>query len=60
MNTSSIEQLLTRWKQEDMTAEQAVGHLLQHVALLYERLRTLEQRERREREATADSGKQEA
>jgi hypothetical protein len=57
MSTYSIEQLLTRWKQEDMTAEQAVGHLLQHVALLCERLRTLEKRE--QRKGTADSGKAE-
>jgi hypothetical protein len=55
MSTYSIEQLLTRWKQEDMTAEQAVGHLLQHVALLYERLRMLEKRERDK--GRADSGK---
>jgi hypothetical protein len=48
MNTSSVEHLLTLWKQEAITAEQAIGHLLQHIALLYERLRTLEKREKAE------------
>jgi hypothetical protein len=46
MSTYSVEQLLKVWKQEDMTAEQAVGHLLQHLALVYERLRALERGER--------------
>jgi hypothetical protein len=44
MSTYSVEQLLTIWKQENMTAEQAVGHLLQHLALVYERVRVLERR----------------
>jgi len=48
MNTYSVEHLLTLWKQEAITAEQAIGHLLQHIALLYERLRTLEKREKAE------------
>jgi hypothetical protein len=42
MSTYSVEQLLLIWRQEDMTAEQAVGHLLQHLVLVYERLRVLE------------------
>jgi hypothetical protein len=48
VSTYSVEQLLTIWKQDNMTAEQAVGHLLQHLALVYERLRTLEKREYKE------------
>ena len=44
MSTYSIEQLLTIWKQDNMTAEQAVGHLLQHLAMVYERLGVLEKR----------------
>jgi hypothetical protein len=42
MNTYSAEQLLAIWKQENMTAEQAVGHLLQHLTIVYARLRKLE------------------
>jgi hypothetical protein len=42
MSTYSLEQLLTIWKQDNMTTEQAVGHLLQHLALVYERLRAVE------------------
>jgi hypothetical protein len=45
MSTYSAEQLLANWKQEDMTAEQAVGHLLQHLTIVYERLRKLERAE---------------
>ena len=49
MSTYSVEHLLTLWKQEAITAEQAIGHLLQHIALLYERLRVVEKREKGER-----------
>jgi hypothetical protein len=49
MSTYSIEQLLTIWKQDTMTAEQAVGHLLQHLAHVYERLRAVEKCECKER-----------
>lgn len=48
MSTYSIEQLLTIWKQDNMTAEQAVGHLQQHLAMVYERLGVLEKRKVRE------------
>jgi hypothetical protein len=44
VSTYSIEQLLTIWKQDTLTTEQAVGHLLQHLALVYERLRAVEKR----------------
>ena len=54
MNTYSVEQLLTLWKQDDMTAEQAVGHLMQHIVLLYERIRALEKRG--ERKETGQDG----
>ncbi len=49
MNTYSAEQLLAIWKQENMTAEQAVGHLLQHLTMVYERLRKLERGEQTKR-----------
>ena len=45
MSTYSAEQLLANWKQENITAEQAVGHLLQHLTMVYERLRKLERAE---------------
>ena len=49
MSTYSVEHLLTLWKQEAITPEQAIGHLLQHIALLSERLRAVEKREKGER-----------
>ena len=51
MSTYPIDELLRLWKLGELTAEQAVGHLLQHVAALTEqqaaqerRLRQCEQR----------------
>ena len=55
VSTYSVEQLLTIWKQDNMTAEQAVGHLLQHLALVYERLRTLEKQACKEPEPAQPS-----
>jgi hypothetical protein len=44
---------LTIWKQDNMTAEQAVGHLLQHLTIVYERLRAIEKREYKEKPKSA-------
>ena len=51
MSTYPISELLHRWKQGQLTAEQAIGHLLQHVETLTQqqadherRLRQCEQR----------------
>lgn len=38
MGTFSLEELLQQWGREDMTTEQAVGHLIQHIKLLHEEL----------------------
>ncbi len=43
MAAYSPEKLLHLWKQETLTAEQAIGQLLQQVAALEQRLRTIEQ-----------------
>lgn len=34
MSTYSLEKLLHLWRREELTVEQAVGHLLQHLAAL--------------------------
>jgi len=34
MSTYSLEKLLQLWRREELTVEQAVGHLLQHLATL--------------------------
>jgi hypothetical protein len=44
MSTYPLDELLTVWKQERITTEQAIGYLLQHMVMLYERQRVLEQR----------------
>ena len=41
---NSPEKLLQLWKQEALTAEQAIGQLLQQVAALEQRVQQLEQR----------------
>lgn len=44
MSTYSITTLLHLWKQNDLTAEQAVGHSIQHIVTLTERMAALEKR----------------
>ena len=34
LSTYSLEKLLQLWRREELTVEQAVGHLLQHLATL--------------------------
>jgi len=34
MSTYSLEKLLQLWRRDELTVEQAVGHLLQHLAAL--------------------------
>ena len=46
MSTYSITTLLRLWKQNEVTAEQAVGHAIQHIATLTERVSELEKRRR--------------
>lgn len=47
MSTYSIGTLLRLWKQNEITAEQAIGYLMQHITALTERLTELEKRFRR-------------
>jgi len=42
MSTYSLPDLLHRWTQGDLTAEQAVGHVLQNLLTLAQRLNDLE------------------
>ena len=44
MSTYSITTLLRLWKQNEVTAEQAVGYAIQHIAALTERVSDLEKR----------------
>jgi len=44
MAAYSLEKMLQLWKQEELTAEQAIGQLLQQVAALEQRVQQVEQR----------------
>jgi hypothetical protein len=44
MGMHPIDDLMRRWQREDVTAEQMVGQLVQHIGVLYDRLRLLERR----------------
>lgn len=44
MSTYSISTLLRLWRQNEATVEQAMGHALQHIAGLTERLTAVEKR----------------
>lgn len=46
MSTYPISQLLKLWKQGQLTVEQVIGHLLQHIAALEKRLQELERGQR--------------
>jgi hypothetical protein len=44
MGLYTLEELVRKWQHEQVTAEQMIGQLLQHVGVLYERLRLVERR----------------
>jgi hypothetical protein len=44
MGMHPIDDLMRRWQREDVTAEHMVGQLVQHIGVLYDRLRLLERR----------------
>jgi hypothetical protein len=44
MGMHTMDELLLKWQQGDVTAEQMVGQLLQHMSVVYERLRLVERR----------------
>ena len=44
MSTYSLPDLLQQWAQGNLTAEQAIGHLLQNLLTLAQRLTDLEKR----------------
>lgn len=58
MSTYAIEEVLQKWKLEEMTTEQAVGHLLQNLQQVSDRVSLVERRvETLYRERRADSAK---
>ena len=42
MSQYTLEELITRWKQEDMTADQMIGQVLLVLQAMHQRLRELE------------------
>jgi len=44
MGAHTLDDLMRKWQHEQLTAEQMIGQLLQHVSVLYERLRLVERR----------------
>jgi hypothetical protein len=44
MGLYALEELTRKWQHEQLTAEQMIGQLLQHVGVRYERVRLLERR----------------
>ena len=44
MSTYPVDDLLHRWKLGELSAEQAIGHLLQHLLALTQQLADLERR----------------
>ena len=46
MSTYELPELLKRWKQEQMTEAQLLGHLLQHLLALEQRVSQVEQAQR--------------
>jgi hypothetical protein len=56
MSSYSIEELISRWKREELTVEQMIGQLLLLMQTQDQRLRELGRRiSQREREAAAES-----
>ena len=50
--------IMRKWQHEHLTAEQMIGQLLQHVEVLYERLRLVERRVGSLAESTARQDRQ--
>jgi hypothetical protein len=44
MGMHTLDDLKRKWQHEQITAEQVIGQLLQHIEVLYERLRLVERR----------------
>ncbi len=44
MGMHTLDDLMLKWQHEKLTAEQMIGQLLQHIGVLYERLRLVERR----------------
>jgi hypothetical protein len=44
MGMHTLDDLMRKWQREEVTAEQMVGQLLQHMSVVYERLRLVERR----------------
>ena len=42
MNDQTLEELLDDWKEERISAKQAIDQILRHLILIYERMRALE------------------
>ncbi len=56
MGMHTLDDLMRKWQREELTPEQIIGQLLQHISVLYERLRLVERSlnaERRAREQAA-------
>jgi arabinogalactan endo-1,4-beta-galactosidase len=56
MGMHTLDDLMLKWQHEKLTVEQVIGQLLQHIGVLYERLRLVERTlnvERRAREQGA-------
>jgi hypothetical protein len=51
MGVHSLDDLKRKWQHEQMTAEQMIGQMLQHMDMLYDRLRLLEKAHNAERQA---------
>jgi hypothetical protein len=51
MGMHTLDDLMRKWQREEVTAEQMVGQLLQHIGVLYDRLRLLEKAYNTERRA---------
>ncbi len=44
MSTYSLKELLDLWAQSRLSAEQAIGHLFQHLVALVKRIKAIEER----------------
>jgi hypothetical protein len=53
MSTHPVPELLQRWAKGELTSEQAIGHLLQHLLGLSQRLSEVEKRLRQHDEPPA-------
>jgi hypothetical protein len=51
MGMHTLDDLKLKWQHEKLTAEQMIGQLLQHIEVLYDRLRLLEKAQNAERGA---------